>query len=63
MTCCKGQKTNNKIKNMLGGWSFEPEVYDFITANLPFGSTILELGSGAGTAWISGQTTAMSCGL
>lgn len=34
---------------MLGGWSFEPEVYDFITANLPFGSTILELGSGAGT--------------
>jgi hypothetical protein len=54
MSCCKGQKTlrNNKIQK-LGGWSFEPELYEFLVANLPFGSTILELGSGYGTDVLS----------
>jgi hypothetical protein len=49
MNCCKSQKSNKSVTSMLGGWSFEPEVYDFIVGNLTFGSTIFELGSGAGT--------------
>lgn len=37
----------------LGGWSFEPELLEFVLANLSIGSTILELGSGAGTGVLS----------
>ena len=45
---------------MLGGWSFEPEVYDFIVKNLPFGSIIFELGSGSGTGVLAQHYTMVS---
>jgi len=37
----------------LGGWSIQESCYNFITSILPEGSTILELGSGAGTGYLS----------
>lgn len=37
----------------LGGWSIQPEAYSFIIKNLPYNSTILELGSGFGTQILS----------
>lgn len=54
MSCCKEQKParNNKVQK-LGGWSFEPELYEFLVENLPFESTVLELGSGYGTDVLS----------
>lgn len=53
MTCCKNQKMNNSALKGLGGWSFEPELYNFLINNLKEGSTILELGSGYGTEVLS----------
>lgn len=50
-SCCKDKP--NKIMNKLGGWSFQPELYEFIVFNLPKGSTIFELGSGYGTGLLS----------
>lgn len=52
MACCK-DKPKKTVKLMLGGWSINKEVYDFIKSNLPEGSTILELGSGYGTGELS----------
>lgn len=37
----------------LGGWSIQESCYNFIKSILPEGSTILELGSGAGTGYLS----------
>lgn len=33
-----------------GGWSIDIDLYNWVVANLPAGKTILELGSGMGTA-------------
>jgi hypothetical protein len=40
-------------KYKLSGWSFEPELFEFILQNIPQGSSILELGSGEGTGALS----------
>ena len=45
---------------MLGGWSIDPQVYDWIRENVPDGSTILELGSGNGTDALSKHYTMYS---
>ena len=37
-------------KNNLNGWAIGEEAFDWILKNIPKGSTILELGSGTGTA-------------
>lgn len=54
MSCCKGQKkVHNSKLGKLGGWSFEPQLYEFLRENLEDGKTILELGSGYGTHVLS----------
>jgi len=46
--------TNPRRQSMaLGGWAIEAEVIEWIHMHVPFGSTILELGSGAGTEVLS----------
>lgn len=59
MSCCK-DKPKTGIKQKLGGWSIDQQVYDFIISNLPKGSTILELGSGYGTEVLSKNYTMYS---
>ena len=44
----------------LGGWSIDPSLCDYIRKILPDGSTILELGSGAGTEWLAEYYTMYS---
>jgi hypothetical protein len=44
----------------LGGWAIDKEVYDYIRSTLSVGSTILELGSGAGTGALAEHYTMYS---
>ncbi len=60
MSCCKDKKPRPTIKPTLGGWHINKEVHRFILANLPKGSTILELGSGYGTEVLSKDYTMIS---
>ena len=36
-------------RDNLGDWAIGPNLFDWIVENIPHGSSILELGSGAGT--------------
>ena len=44
----------------LGGWNISHQLYEWTVANLPPGRTILELGSGAGTALLARRWTVYS---
>ena len=46
--------------NKLGGWAIQESCYEFIKKTLPEGSTILELGSGIGTDYLSKHYTMYS---
>jgi hypothetical protein len=41
------------MTNNFGGWAIQESCYEFIKKTLPEGSTILELGSGIGTDYLS----------
>ena len=49
----------NKLES-LGGWAIQESCYNFIKSILPEGSTILELGSGLGTGYLSQHYTMYS---
>lgn len=51
---------NNKKYQKLGGWSISETLLNWITDNIPFGSTILEFGSGQGTKHLVKNYTVFS---
>jgi hypothetical protein len=52
-------KPNKKYKTF-GGWSISETLFNWISVNLPIGSTILEFGSGEGTKYLVENYTVYS---